>query len=1021
MLILLYHSQVDISGNFFTGALPTEVFQSKGMRVNCLLLYLPLQRIEWIDSGEKHRWHVNLTYSILPHLSGAMKLISFAAAKNCFHGQLTEAICTATYLQVLSLDGFSSNSNCVRHKQKKTDLIDPVSPVVPACLWTLTSLGTLHLSAILYSGPFPTASSDSPPTGASGARPLQPALRNLSLAHNRMSGTVPDFIFSHSWLQLDISFNKLTGLLSPNISIAPNGLANFVVNRLSGAIPDSWLGAPVRVLEGNMFSCESALPLSDPSRRNYNCGWLAFEKPQLSWIVGLFFLSFLLWGILRGLPVLRAAQTRLLHNFSEMYVSSPDVKWSTELFPLRVMAERMSSLRRLGLLITAVAVCCLLPVYFTLDKYYRSYTHTTAWALSAAFKTGKSAAFILLSVLTLFLILFLHLMSRRGNVTSTLSVTAIEDSSIKDRNNKKISRNNLILAGSFILITVFYLALVLCANILYVYYERDLSVTALVVTQISLSAFKILCFVLARTAVEYLRPLYFRPIDEDSCSLEEIDLKARTDAWEVTLLSFLGMMSHIIVPCIAMMYADPKCLRYFFNALPPIQSTYTYQSCTSKWNGIGAYNPLGCVAFSTIVRTIQFDPPFQYSDECSSSLVRLYASVFGYYYLLSGVIRPLVILCAAMAIEVLEAPSIFMSERNFKIAHFHNLGPTDIAGEELAYVSAKYISQKVGVELPQGSVKYSTQRTGEELSEGSEEHTPRKTCDDFFRSCLLRLLHQLLKSSFPHRLGHDAPEIFGPTLATSFGVLCSFGIAFPPIAVMGCVHLWVETYLIQWVIIYSLEKCPGEEARFKLRQAINHKCLCASLVIEESMRLVPIFCGGYFALFVFNVLADQVGVSEAYWVFVFLPSLPAAFLLWEFTMCRWGIVIHHTVTLAEEPIADITSPPSSQYSTAAPFTTTILYARMRELQNSGADENGRGERGGEVEAYDSDFDYNDNSPEGLELPNIHLGGEMKSVTECGGVDGVTAHMNPHSVSGSELDGVIVVADGQGGSQEVSHI
>eukprot|EP01034_Spumella_vulgaris_P046051 gene46051-57412_t len=45
-------------------------------------------------------------------------------------------------------------------------------------------------------------------------------LTDLSLSHNQLTGTIPLQIQSHPWSSLDLSFNKLTGVLSDGMQPA---------------------------------------------------------------------------------------------------------------------------------------------------------------------------------------------------------------------------------------------------------------------------------------------------------------------------------------------------------------------------------------------------------------------------------------------------------------------------------------------------------------------------------------------------------------------------------------------------------------------------------------------------------------------------------------------------------------------------------------------------------------------------------------------------------------------------------
>ena len=84
--------------------------------------------------------------------------------------------------------------------------------------------------------------------------------------------------------------NKLSGVLLNSIIPAPD-LYDLSVNRITGTIPKSLLGPSIyniRVLEGNVFSCDAArnqLPDHDPDLQKYSCASSSSEQPIYVFIV----------------------------------------------------------------------------------------------------------------------------------------------------------------------------------------------------------------------------------------------------------------------------------------------------------------------------------------------------------------------------------------------------------------------------------------------------------------------------------------------------------------------------------------------------------------------------------------------------------------------------------------------------------------------------------------------------------------------------------------------------------------
>ena len=131
---------------------------------------------------------------------------------------------------------------------------------IPNCLWSLNNLTALYLTGNGYVGTIE-------PTN------IGSSLENVSLSHNRLSGTIPQFILGLK--NVDVSYNRFIGHLSGNDlgSMSNETILQTQVNRLSGRLPTSSLRRAyiVDILRGNMFSC-ATIPKNDVSSTGYICG-----------------------------------------------------------------------------------------------------------------------------------------------------------------------------------------------------------------------------------------------------------------------------------------------------------------------------------------------------------------------------------------------------------------------------------------------------------------------------------------------------------------------------------------------------------------------------------------------------------------------------------------------------------------------------------------------------------------------------------------------------------------------------
>jgi Leucine-rich repeat (LRR) protein len=227
-------TSLDISGNVFSGTIPSAIF-------------------------------------LIPQIN----ILSLSV--NCFEGPLPDTICHATTASIIAMDSLSSASSC-KHSWRLS-FINRIfwkyfGGSYPTCITALPNLVVLHLSGNGLGGQL-------------GVIPPYSKLRNMSLTHNRLTGTIPKSFQEWPFVQLDLSVNRLTGEFLSNISkayshatcfgeISPciprTGKISLTVNRISGTIPSEVYNAQrVDVLTGNTFSC-GHLPPEDPVVNYYTCG-----------------------------------------------------------------------------------------------------------------------------------------------------------------------------------------------------------------------------------------------------------------------------------------------------------------------------------------------------------------------------------------------------------------------------------------------------------------------------------------------------------------------------------------------------------------------------------------------------------------------------------------------------------------------------------------------------------------------------------------------------------------------------
>jgi Leucine-rich repeat (LRR) protein len=399
----LFVNTIDISSNQLTGTLPTNLF-----------------------AGLNNQ------------------LLSFAVIKNCITGTIPEEICEAQQLNTLALDGLHSSTHCIRDVlsfSKSTSYLIPSSlqGSIPQCLYSaLTKLETLHLSGNGLTGSLPSNLN------------LPVTLTDLSLSHNRLKGTIPEDFQSRQWKNFDLSFNKISGIISENISDFQlnNGSLDLEINRLSGRIPPQLMNlASINILKGNIFQCSNeldpkeSLPANDPDADSYSCGsdpvnsslylWLAIILisifvPTLVLVYALFFEKDTTANSLQNSYLVR----EIIHFYHKLrswwsvYSNIHESEFYRQpLDHIYDFGRVMKGVRLLAFQLTCFMLFILLPVHLILEIFYHSYTYQYAYLFSLGYLSGSVPAAVLL---TLFL-LFLVFIRRRIRVSKYLSIQSLPE------------------------------------------------------------------------------------------------------------------------------------------------------------------------------------------------------------------------------------------------------------------------------------------------------------------------------------------------------------------------------------------------------------------------------------------------------------------------------------------------------------------------------------------------------------------------------------------------------------------
>ena len=344
------------------------------------------------------------------------RLQVLAASINCLTLDFTQDICNSRSLQYLILDGIHSAEPCRPILPIKiVDTVYKQSQAVanvPDCIFDLTQLVYLHLSGNGIEGQLPADAN------------LSINFTELVLANNQLQSVIPPSFQSHQWVNIDLSYNRITGELSPNWNVSDS--ISLKVNRLSGSIPRSlYSTADVRILTGNMFACSPGQlkELHDELGDKYICGSRSFDDIGFVWL-------FFILAALIVIVSIRVTYEGGLYNSSSMYMAScsnyvknvadsitatmniellvDDVydKMHVTLTNVRDIAMFMQNFRCASGALAVVIVCLYMPLFSLLSAYYCTYYNQYAWTVSLGFLAGVIPAVVICIVFTATLLAF---------------------------------------------------------------------------------------------------------------------------------------------------------------------------------------------------------------------------------------------------------------------------------------------------------------------------------------------------------------------------------------------------------------------------------------------------------------------------------------------------------------------------------------------------------------------------------------------------------------------------------------
>jgi len=786
------------------------------------------------------------------------KLTTVVMVSNCLRGTLPSNVCTPAKLETLVLDGLQSASSCkgftipgfnVAAQQSRY-----FSGPVPACLFNMPHLNTLHLSGNSLSGGLPKG------------LVVSNHLVDLDLSHNVLSGEIPAAIQTKVWYNLALSYNRFRGSLRHDFFLEERNLSftltsdhlvlevynitfprsssalNLENNRLSGVLPQSIKPiVNISVLQGNIFSCaigKGDLPKHDKGEDTYQCGSNSFDLPFYTWLV------------LASVACITAAALWYWRSRLDKYVGVFETvglwhKWlvmltqhnglpasiNQRLMNISYVSDVAGAICRVTLWSAGFILFVLLPLYAVVSSLYGTHKEQYTYTVSSAFEAGEVPFAVQMAEFGVFMLCFgagfsyyMSSVDAKRGVHHTRMSTTMDVATTQEKNMVKKAASRLERLSVRFAFFAINLIVVLGANIAFVYIALYESSVLLIIAQVLMSIFKFMWNTVCapffiRWTAHYL-----------ASSHKEVQRESKTSFFSLQL--FVALFNNIAIPCLVVGVVDPSC---FYNAIVPAQSEtshYVFAECK-------VYAVVGCLKVVPEIASASYDPPFAYSYQCSSSFITYYAPTFVYVCLVATLVAPVTQLAAQKIHAYINQDTLLFRALDFCLPPV--LKPL--------------------------------------------QHGP--------------LTRNVFKPYF------DANLVL-VTLLTYLGVMLTFGAVFPPLGIALAVTIFFVAYFAKLKIGRLITNVISE-GLFGYLDIIQAECQGVGSVrkLKQSVWMLVSFSCGFYTLFLFDTLGNKVGFRRAAWVLIVVPLTPliayCAVRLYTYTV---GHALFHNIAGAKS-VSDV--------------------------------------------------------------------------------------------------------------------
>lgn len=845
-------------------------------------------------------------------------LNTLVAVGNCFIGTLPATVCEARSMKSLVLDGLSSSTSCrnlfLPHVSSSYTIRQSVHGTIPACLFSLPAINTLHLSGNGFTGEIPDITAASP------------TLVDVSLSHNILTGDIPAFMQRRRWYNLDLSYNRISGSLhgdfatdaiytptndtveedglniivsateyglNTNPSARVDGLNNMVSvmdvgnynitpqfrlslenNRISGKIPGTLRLMPhISILGSNVFQCRlegSDVPRYDSDRDSYECGSVAFDVPYYLWLS--------LCTAVVIIVVLLRWRYADVEKYEQLAATMRTVrKWWVFSSTHREVISHLNVLNGVVTVLCQLSVCCagfillvLLPVYSGLSTRYGALTHQYTWGVSGAFLTGTLPVAVEMPLLLLLLLITVSVFARLVTPRLKLKLQERRVYFASDDTKKSLG---LDVWAKKALISALYIAINLVVvvgfNVAYVYISIYEDSVYHILAQIALSLFKIMwnnvcTSIVLRSIVHYITTTEHTRRDSKYSENEFMSLQV-----------FVALVNNIAVPCLVVAVVSPSCFYSVFVPAPTVTSVYTYEYCAVFDADTG-----DCSQYLISHSTTSYSPPFTYNFQCSFSLITYYSPAFVSLCIVATFVAPAAQLLLQQLHQRTQPGTWLFFLLDFLCPRILKPLPVRVCSSTNASASC---SARNSDECELGESNQAQSGFGESMHRSTSGNWESPSSSAVSVTADSNMSEDAVTTEL--LLGYEERTYFKAnqvliTLLTYLGILLTFGAMFPPLAAAMVVTILACAVFSRLKVGRFLSLAFDAQAA-QFATLIDTECagIGSVSVLQKAMwMLITISCW-FYSLFLFDTLGDAVGLQRSYWVLIVMPLMPVALYL----------------------------------------------------------------------------------------------------------------------------------------------